>query len=383
MFKKIFFILCTVAVFYGANLDKVNNFGKVSPVFTDISDNHLWAKDAIYTLVEIGAVSGLSENTFSPDKLISKEELAKMLYFTFKPVSDKENTQIYSDVLPTRWSSEYISSFGEFFPKKSGSPDTFNPEGAVTREDLAFICAKILNLEASVDDTDSQYPDFSTVSEENKGFFLSAVKNGLITGSDGYIYPQKEVTRAEACVIIKRAEEIKNDTKKNDSLSKKIIGKSEITLSQATKWAKTKNADERFLNVAPLYWEYGEKTGIRPEVLYAQAAKETNFGKYTGNVVPEQNNWAGIKTVAASSDATFDHESFETPEDGVRGHFNHMCAYVGLAPVGTPHERFAKTVTASWAGSIVYIEDLGGKWAPASDYGKSIYDDYLIPMSKT
>lgn len=161
-----------------------------------------------------------------------------------------------------------------------------------------------------------------------------------------------------------------------------ILGDAEITLKQAISWAEQKGADERFISIAPIYWEYGEKTGIRPEVLYAQAAKETNYGKYTGNVKPEQNNWAGIKTVMATGDTAEDHESFLSGEDGVRGHFNHMCAYVGLSPLGAPHERYNKTVTAAWAGTVKYVEELGGKWAPDENYGKSIVNDYIIPMSK-
>ena len=35
---------------------------------------------------------------------------------------------------------------------------------------------------------------------------------------------------------------------------------------------------------------------IRAEVLFAQAAQETMYGKYGGVVLPEYHNWAGLKT---------------------------------------------------------------------------------------
>lgn len=382
MLKKIIFILCTIAIFFGTNSDKVKEFGKTVPTFTDISENFSWAKDAILSLSEIGAISAAAENTFLPQALVSKEQLAKMLFFTFNLDSKKENPQKFADVADTRWSYRYISACAEFFPKNQDLPDHFYPENACTREDLAVICAKILGTSyENYDSLNSLYSDFSLVREENKPLFAAVVNKSILSADGSSFYPQREVTRAEACVILKRAEEIKNGNLNQNTLSNKIVGKSEISLSQALSWAEGKNADKRFLDVAPLYWEYGEKTGIRPEVLYAQAAKETNYGKYTGSVTPSQNNWAGIKTVAASGDEAFDHESFESPEDGVRGHFNHMCAYVGLAPIGEPHERFYKTSTAAWAGKVANIEDLGGKWAPAKDYGESILNDYLKPMS--
>src|SRR5690606_23753435 len=124
-------------------------------------------------------------------------------------------------------------------------------------------------------------------------------------------------------------------------------------------------------------WEYGELTGINPEILYAQAAKETNYGRYTGAVLPEMNNWAGIKVREPMGDRTEDHESFETPEDGVRAHFNHMGVYCGVEPIGEPHPRWYVVMTASWRGTVKYVEDLGGRWAPSPDYGISIVRDYL------
>lgn len=151
-----------------------------------------------------------------------------------------------------------------------------------------------------------------------------------------------------------------------------IVGPAEVSLEQARQWASNRAAAQGFINIAPIYWEYGEKTGIRPEVLYAQSAVETNFGKYTGKVPSIFNNWAGIKTANADGDKVYDHEIFATPEDGVRAHFNHMSAYVGLDPLGEPHGRYYVAAGQTWAGLILYVEELSGKWAPRLDYHTSI-----------
>ncbi len=153
-----------------------------------------------------------------------------------------------------------------------------------------------------------------------------------------------------------------------DALFTLIEDAAKITEANAIKWAKSKNAHQRFIDIVSLYWEYGEKSGIRPEVLYAQSAYETGYGRFGGQVPPEYNNWAGIKTAAASGDEPEDHEQFDTPEDGVRAHFNHMSAYVGLEPIGEPHGRYHVVARLSWAGTVEKIEDLSGKWAPSSTY---------------
>ena len=151
-----------------------------------------------------------------------------------------------------------------------------------------------------------------------------------------------------------------------------IVSASSVSLSKAQKWAESKNAHQRFIDIAPLYWEYGKKTGLCPEVLYAQSALETGFGRYTGQVPPEYNNWAGIKTGTASGDEPEDHQQFDTPEEGVRAHFNHMSAYVGLDPIGEPHDRYHLVARINWAGTVTYVEDLSGKWAPSPTYHERI-----------
>ena len=162
-----------------------------------------------------------------------------------------------------------------------------------------------------------------------------------------------------------------------------ILGPPRATVAQAQEWARSRRAHQRFIDIAPVYWQIGQQIGIRPEVLYCQSAKETAFGKYGGAVRPEQNNWCGVKTKNATGDKPEDHESFPTPEDGVRAHFNHICAYVGLNPIGEPHGRYHLVKGLEWAGTVRTVEELGGKWAPNSDYGKSIVRDYLAGLLST
>ncbi len=147
-----------------------------------------------------------------------------------------------------------------------------------------------------------------------------------------------------------------------------IIGPAAVTLEQARQWAASRQAHQSFIDIAPLYWEYGAITGMRPEVLYAQSAVETDFGRFNNRVTPEYNNWAGIKTTEADGNQSEDHEVFVTPEDGVRAHFNHMAAYVGLNPIGETHARYQIVITQSWAGTVHYVEELSGKWTPSADY---------------
>ncbi|MBR0366404.1 MAG: glucosaminidase domain-containing protein [Clostridia bacterium] len=173
-----------------------------------------------------------------------------------------------------------------------------------------------------------------------------------------------------------------NGSADTDTVSERtsVTGVAEITLDAAKRWAEANGASAQFTAAAASYWKYGEITGIRPEVLYAQAALETAYGNFGGAVTPDMNNFAGIKTANAVGMAREDHEAFPTIDDGVRAHFNHMSAYVGTQPIGEVHGRYYTVKRLSWAGTVKYVEELSGKWCPREDYGNIIVENYLKPM---
>ncbi len=393
MIKRVLFLAALTLAFVaiGRNdIAKLSESKTANVSFNDLSDNYSWAKEAVTFLAEKGAVSGIEENVFSPKARVTHEQLAKMLVTALNINMTPSMTQTYLDVASNRWSFPYVETAKDYFPSNTDKPiNEFSPEQFCTREEIAAALVNALGVDISSENTSDlseKYADAEQISPSLAGQIAFACRNGILQGADGCLRPKEEVTRAEAAVCLYRAVRLQKDESKASvsevSNGTPIAGESTVSLAQAKAWAKSRGAHERFIEIADLYWKYGKEMNIRPEVLYAQAAKETNFGKYTGNVVPEQNNWAGIKTKNASGDTTADHESFATPEDGVRAHFNHMTAYLGKKPSGSTHDRYAMVVSASWAGSIKNAEELGGHWAPDPSYGIDLVEHYLVPMEK-
>ena len=391
MIKRILF-LATVTIAFVAlgrnNIMQLSQNESKSASFNDLSGDYAWAQEAVSVLADKGAISGIEENVFSPKAQVTREQLAKMLVLALDLPMETAVTQTYIDIASTRWSFPYVEASKDFFPKIADRPiNEFLPEEFCSREEVAATLIHALELDTSSVDPQKvfkKYQDADQVSTTLSEQVALACEKGILQGSDGLLRPAEQISRAEAAVFLYRSSLLKDGkevSKKTTATS--IAGKSTVSLEQAKIWAQAHNAHERFVNIADLYWKYGKETGIRPELLYAQAAKETNYGKYTGNVVPEQNNWAGIKTKDADGDKTEDHESFATPEDGVRAHFNHMAAYLGKEPTGATHNRYAVVVSASWAGSIQYAEELGGHWAPDPSYGVDLVNRYLVPMEET
>ena len=376
-----------------------------------------WADTYLSFCIGKGIISGDENGDLLPDNNLTREQMVKMILNTAGVKIPSKGLPVYDDVKADRWSYNYITAYHKFVIEDSFR---FYPEENVKREEFLAMCVKVTLGDVTPSKQSgfiAKFSDYSDIDEQYYRYIAVGYEKGLITGSDGKIYPKDYLTRAEACAMLYRVyngqktnnsteyfgdnnndDENVEDTKEDEDVSNNveeqekepvfetttyIFGESEATMEQAIKWAKSRGAHQRFIDVAPYYWEYGEITGIRADVLYAQAAKETGYGKYGGRVIPEQNNWAGIKKYGAVGDETEDHEYFETPDDGVRGHFNHVAAYVGAEPVGEPHGRYKSVKSLTWAGTIETVEQLGGKWCPDVYYGSSIVNDYLQPMIDT
>lgn len=126
-------------------------------------------------------------------------------------------------------------------------------------------------------------------------------------------------------------------------------------------------------------WRAGTWTGIDPVVLAAQCAHETGWGKFGGAVKPEFGNTCGLKVRNATGDTPADHAQFaigpsSIPYVGALAHAHHLLLYCGFpVPDDTPDPRavWIGSGTANF-GTVHYVEDLGGRWAPASDYGQKV-----------
>ena len=119
------------------------------------------------------------------------------------------------------------------------------------------------------------------------------------------------------------------------------------------------------------YYQEGEREGIRPDVAFAQALKETGFFRYGGTVTADQNNYCGLGTTSAVIKGAY----FPSSQLGVRAHIQHLLAYAStrqpLEPVVDPRYDLVRSVYGT--STLTRWEDLNGRWAvPGTTYGQSI-----------
>lgn len=134
-----------------------------------------------------------------------------------------------------------------------------------------------------------------------------------------------------------------------------------------------------YLGALVALWDAGMRTGVDPVVLAAQCALETGWGRFGGSVTPAYGNTCGLKNVDATGDGSADLAHFAIDRDGyprlgALAHAHHLMLYAGLPiPLDSPDPR-ANLIRSDPArfGSAPYVEQLGGRWAPAADYGTRV-----------
>ena len=163
-----------------------------------------------------------------------------------------------------------------------------------------------------------------------------------------------------------------------------IIGTPIATQSQCVKYLLRNNPNPNLPvsaeQIVAYYYEEGRREGIRPDVAFCQALKETGFFRYGGDVVPEQNNYCGLGTTGGGVRG----EYFATPQLGVRAHIQHLLAYSSTRrptmPVVDP--RYGLVRQAYGSRTLGTWQDLNGRWAvPGNYYGQeilSMFRDILI-----
>lgn len=151
--------------------------------------------------------------------------------------------------------------------------------------------------------------------------------------------------------------------------------------ASAKSYARSVGSSRYIMETIPIYYKLAPKVGIAPDVLVAQAILETGRGHYGGDSKPW--NMAGIKKGGQVGDGPGDFERPATAYEGVRMHVNHMAAYTGKKPIGTPHDRFydARSAQESRGWWVRRISQLGGGvWATDTTYAgkiRRILDDMV------
>ena len=181
--------------------------------FRDVPAPSNWAHEGIDYCVRHGLMSGFDATTFSPDTVSTRAQIVMILYNLSGDTTDYSKYYVpFTDVRPSTW---YYNAVAWGYDKDivaGMSTTTLAPDGLITREQMAVLlygytekyAPAYLGGAASL----NGFPDAASVSNWAYAAMSWAVGNGLISGiaSNGadYLAPSGGATRAQIAAIMMR-----------------------------------------------------------------------------------------------------------------------------------------------------------------------------------
>jgi hypothetical protein len=190
---------------------KTNHFSKyfakaAIKEFADL-DKYPWAEEEIQILAGKGIINGRSKGSFEPAADITRAEFSALLVRMLK--LDGNDIEIpFKDVVSDAWYSDEVAAAYASKIVNGKSATEFDPNGKITRQEVAVMITRVLNKEGYKEAQESELDVFSDASEIApwaKAGVAMAVREEIVNGmGDGTFAPQANASRAQAAVILYR-----------------------------------------------------------------------------------------------------------------------------------------------------------------------------------
>lgn len=177
--------------------------------FLDVEKH--WSKGPVNEMGSRLIVNGVGKNTFAPDKEITRAEFSAIMVRALG-LSPESGQSDFEDVPQGAWYKSYIETAVAAGILKGYGDGTARPMNLITREEAMAIVSRAMNitsLDASLETGEallllSAYNDADRTSGWAKADVASCIKKDIITGSNGYLNPKEDITRAQVAVIVER-----------------------------------------------------------------------------------------------------------------------------------------------------------------------------------
>ena len=195
---------------------KAGSAGETIREYKDISGKPKEMRDAINALSSEGVINGITEDTFSPDRMITRAEAATMIMRIlsrldpekYRPV---DNVGVFEDVSPDDWFFGAVYGAKQYGVMNGIDETTFSPLSVIRKDQFIAIAARALRSEMGYHDPDnisdilSRYTDTGEIPEWAGADTALAARAGLILQRhDNRFDSGSPVSRGDAAIILYR-----------------------------------------------------------------------------------------------------------------------------------------------------------------------------------
>ena len=187
---------------------------KVPGIKGDVTFPDIWGENAqtcttaVCSLASRGIISGYEDGNFKPERTLTRAEFAALIVraLGLEAKSDAK----FSDVPKTAWYARSVAAASEYGLILGIGDNRFLPDGTITREEAAVICARAAKLcgldtertDAQIRDTLSVFSDYTTSSKWARAGLSFAVDCNMLDAEAVNLRPKDKTTRAEAAIML-------------------------------------------------------------------------------------------------------------------------------------------------------------------------------------
>ena len=171
--SKIVSLLLTLVMILGIAVPMTVSADTLS--FTDVPTTHNY-HEAIMNLVAEGIVNGMGDGTYNPEGAVTREQFAKIICYALSVgelTYSPEEKNIFIDVAPDRWSSDNIKTAYKLGIINGMGDGTFAPENNVLYEQAVKMAVCALGYTTAHADREGGYP---------MGYMALANRAGILKG---------------------------------------------------------------------------------------------------------------------------------------------------------------------------------------------------------
>ena len=173
--------------------------------FVDVAAED-WYGDAVAAVYARGLMTGTAEDTFAPELAATRGMVVSI--FHRLAGSPTVNAEVFEDVAVDDWYGQAVAWAASEGIASGTSAETFSPNAAVTREQLAALLCNFAaqqGMDTMARSDLSSFDDAATVSDWAQDAVSWAHAEGLLAGTSATtLSPQGEATRAQLAAMLVR-----------------------------------------------------------------------------------------------------------------------------------------------------------------------------------
>lgn len=166
------------------------------------AENH-WAENDINSVLDMGWMLGTSDYTFAPNKQLTRAEATVVLVRALGLKNNNTEVKDFNDISDHFWAKNEIEIAYQHGVINGITNDTFAPNEIVTRDQMAAMLSRIITKPQNVNYA-NPFPDLSKGHWAYKDILLLNSLNIYNGYDDGKFHPKDKVTRAQMAALMNR-----------------------------------------------------------------------------------------------------------------------------------------------------------------------------------